>query len=442
MNKLQNAEVCVRLLRRDDAELSGQGCTPRCWSPPPADLDGILRAGDAARVAEFWDASFAEGEAEVEAEGEGAADGAGIEGKGGGRSPSPSVGAAAGDGGGGPEDVAMATAANEGHSRVLTDCLIIGTLAMLVALFAARRANRFERASFVNYFIARLKVSDQRELLRGGRIEVLALFSNPDLRRLGGRALLGGLGPLKLGREIKSLLTSVPAVYTAIEPAASLAEAAQALRQHDPQLALFSGHSFMGRLAFELPSGSLDLPPPAEVIAVLQPDGGIRRLRCVFLNGCFTFDLGVQIVRQLRHLQVVCWSSLAEDAAARAFAHGFHDAIGSSLVASEPVDVEHAYSAGLSSFVDAGYLYGDPAAYLHPPNHPHARKPVFGTCLGCSPPVHGRPVLLWSENGELYIREESSSYPLTLVPTAGEQGASEKEACSACNGEQGTSEKA
>ena len=113
------------------------------------------------------------------------------------------------------------------------DCLALGTLAALVAMMAARRLSRFEREAFVSYFVMLNQAADQKDLLDGGRVELLALFSNPILLR---SELRNTLPPLKLGQEIKSLLTAVPSVYSAIEPAASLVDVSNALAKHDPQV--------------------------------------------------------------------------------------------------------------------------------------------------------------------------------------------------------------
>ena len=224
------------------------------------------------------------------------------------------------------------------------------------------------------------------------QVELLALFSNPTSRHAatatggaddghhpggGGGGL--GLKPLQLGRELKFLLHSLPPVHLAIEPAASLADARAAIEEKDPRLILFSGHSFMGGLVFELDDGRLDCPPPAQFIAQLQPQHAPRlqvlrplplsptrvhssllasllsspllsshplipplisplisrpsctrapRLQCVCLNGCETAELGYQIVSELPWLKVICWPTITEDAAARAFAQGFYDAVG------------------------------------------------------------------------------------------------------------------
>ena len=94
------------------------------------------------------------------------------------------------------------------------------------------------------------------------RAELLALFSSP--RAPPGTAL--HLRPLNLGQELKLLLRAVPKSRIAIEPAASLADAAEAVRTHNPTTLLFSGHSVEGALAFELPNGRVDLPSPARFV--------------------------------------------------------------------------------------------------------------------------------------------------------------------------------
>ena len=96
----------------------------------------------------------------------------------------------------------------------------------------------------------------------------------------------------------------------------------------------------MGRLVFELPNGSIDLPTSAELVSTLVPEKASSLLRCVALNGCETFEIGVEIVRVMPRLAVVCLSSLAEDAAARAFARVFYDAVGTFLLARERINVQ------------------------------------------------------------------------------------------------------
>ena len=299
---------------------------------------------------------------------------------------------------------------NKGHSRFVLDCLGLGTVATVALLVALRRINRFERQSFINTFILMHKTHDQHQLLAGGRVELLALFSNPSVRAE------VHVQPLKLGQELRSLLHAVPSVYTAIRPAAALADVADAMQQHNPQIALFSGHCFMGRLAFELPSGELDLPTHEEFISMLQVASS--RLRGVVLNGCDCLRLGAEIVRRLPQVHVICWASPAEDAAARTFAHGFYDEVGTMLVTGETLNLEASYDAGLHAFREAGFVVGDPQAFAHPPSHPHHCRPCFDVpCDGCCPPVHGRPVLLWSVEGEVHGRDGEGG-PVRLLADA------------------------
>ena len=57
--------------------------------------------------------------------------------------------------------------------------------------------------------------------------------------------------------------------------------------------------------------------------------------------------------------------------------------------------VRHAFDAGCAAFLDAGFRFGDPLAYLHPPGHPHrAPRGWVAGCEACAPPVQGRVVLL------------------------------------------------
>ena len=78
---------------------------------------------------------------------------------------------------------------------------------------------------------------------------MLALFSNPHI---------SGFRPLAFGQDMKHLMRSLPMGRLAIEPAATLTDAQAALRRYCPQVVVFSGHTFMGSLAFENDSGKLE----------------------------------------------------------------------------------------------------------------------------------------------------------------------------------------
>ena len=256
------------------------------------------------------------------------------------------------------------------------ECALLSLLATALLLFAVHNLWREKRQSFVNTFVLLNRTIVEERKKRGARRELLALFSNPSApQQL-------QLRPLQLGQELKFLLRSVPAVELECEPAASLEDARMAIERCDPSLILFSGHSFAGSLAFELPNGRIDLPPPNLFIEKLTHAG---RLQCCFLNGCLTGELAATIVSQLPHLKAICWSSVAEDAAARSFALGFYDAIGAFLSSGEEIatSVELAFWAGLEHFFADGFRLGDPARYLHPPDHPHVQRPQF------SPPCQG-----------------------------------------------------
>jgi len=298
-------------------------------------------------------------------------------------------------------------AANRWRYWALCEGIVVATLAVGLLLYSVQRLNRFERQSFVNsYVLLNKTVNEAKRNLGGGR-ELLALFSNPSApQQL-------QLKPLQLGQELKFLLRSIPNSYLACEPAASLADVEEAIQRADPSLILFSGHSFAGSLAFELPNGRIDLPPPEDFIHQLKQ---APRLICCFLNGCNTSDLGVQIVKQLPHLKVICWATVAEDAAARSFALGFYDTVGALLASAEQIKVELAFWAGLQHFASDGFKLGDPIPYLHPPAHPHTFRPQFSPpCEGCSPPVHGQVQLLrlnpkTLEPQKLRINDQSESY--------------------------------
>ena len=56
--------------------------------------------------------------------------------------------------------------------------------------------------------------------------------------------------------------------------------------------------------------------------------------------------------------------------------------------------------AGIESFIEQGFVFGDPEEHFHPPGHPHLYRPEYATCPHCTPPVHGECLLLRVEKGK------------------------------------------
>ena len=210
------------------------------------------------------------------------------------------------------------------------------------------------------------------------------------------------------------------------------------------------------------------ITPAAEAEASTS---GLARLECVVLNGCKTEEIGRHLLGLAHGVMVVCWSTLAEDNAARVFsqvktrvAHtvrssdadsihatalqlclllslsqpssdrlqGFYESVNKQRAAlvqyaeqrpsfwsswrkrrlPPPFSVEVAFRAGCECFMQHGFKFGDPEAYLHPPGHPHNYRPEFATCEGCTPPVHGNVMLLRrSADGEVDVVSETSARP-------------------------------
>ena len=93
-----------------------------------------------------------------------------------------------------------------------------------------------------------------------------------------------------------------------------------------------------------------------------------------------------------RPLHIICWKTVAEDAAAREFAQGFYDELGASLQGNRGavprrLPIAQAFKAACDRFKRAGFCFGDPSKYLHKGNHPHILRPDLES-RGV-PPVHG-----------------------------------------------------
>ena len=83
---------------------------------------------------------------------------------------------------------------------------------------------------------------------------------------------------------------------------------------------------------------------------------------------------------------MICWSSVAEDAAARSFALGFYDAVGAMISSGDAITIELCFWAGLERFTADGFRLGDPSHWLHPPGHPHCYVPDFTSVPQVSSP--------------------------------------------------------
>ena len=319
-------------------------------------------------------------------------------------------------------------------AQVLSSALAT-MLALGLMLWGARRNNRFERQLFLQSEALLREAHEVGEVIEGKHTQLLALFSNPSV----GSKLAAQLQlqPLKFGQEMKYLLRSIPKLYLTVLPAATLRDAGRELNTHKPRIVMFSGHTFMGALAFEDDKGRLDATGAADFAASrttefvkmmrevathdapppeLDKGGGSdgRRsasgvssaMACVFLNACQSQRLGHAIASALasefdaeRPLHIICWKTVAEDAAAREFAQGFYDELGASLQGNRGavprrLPIAQAFKAASDRFKRAGFCFGDPSKYLHKGNHPHILRPDLENCPGCSPPVHGEVLLI------------------------------------------------
>ena len=189
------------------------------------------------------------------------------------------------------------------------------------------------------------------------RIELVAFFSNPR----------GAGAELHLMREIQELFDAAQWGY---EGATAAVHASAPARRPCPPL----------------PCPQLHYP------RLLSPSLA-PELKGILLNACGTEPMARLIQKDLPSLAIVCWRSIVEDKAAKAFSRGFYAAIAEG--APGAVSVHRAFDAGRAAFLRAGFSEGDPATYLHDRMHEHVRFRRFvPTCHGCKPPVHGQPVLV------------------------------------------------
>ncbi|KAJ1633118.1 hypothetical protein T492DRAFT_8430 [Pavlovales sp. CCMP2436] len=211
-------------------------------------------------------------------------------------------------------------------------------------------------------------------------------------------------------RELMHLQQGIPEGQRVIRPAARFPESLSIpLREHLPRVVQFSGHASPdrahavgghgggadgvvgGTLLFELEDGTAQVPPPEELVKLLEHQ---PRLQCIFLNACCSASLARRIVIALPHLRVICWTTLVDDRAATAFSTGFYDYLGSMLRERPGADgaagargadtIERAFRAASDAFAREGFVFGDPQPWLE-------RKIAV-------PPVAGQYAMVSSDN--------------------------------------------
>ena len=189
-----------------------------------------------------------------------------------------------------------------------------------------------------------------------------------------------------------------------------------------------------------MPDGRVELPAAKAFVAALRRARGDAavRLQCIVLNGCDTCELGVHVVSAMPWLRVVCWAGLVEDSAARAFAGGLNDALGTFLAARKPLSsdlFELAYWAGIERFTQRGFRFGDPRRYLHVPGHAHVAAPEL-PYTSHWPPVHGEAVMLRNVGGEVQIMvggvDQSGTFSPLCSTLSGYPGAPQRRGSDLC----------
>lgn len=287
----------------------------------------------------------------------------------------------------GPDAAPIAGIEVQCATEVAAKTLGLSTVGGMLLLFGARRINRFERLSFVRSFLQQQQLDEDAGMLAGKWVEVLGIFADPKLTKRQQREL--GLQPLRLGQELKFLMRAIPRVFLELVPAATFEDARASILHYKARIVIFSGHTFaqtlgISSLAFEEDnSGRMDLQSsPEHFLALLAEATSMPgcKLECIFLNACLTLPLALAVLRHLPQLQLICWSSITEDSAARYFSSGFAEAIGEDLKEGLPPDIRRAFLRGCSVFRSVGCSFGNPQPYLD------AGETV--------PPVQGDVVLL------------------------------------------------
>ncbi|KAL3912959.1 MAG: hypothetical protein SGPRY_008154, partial [Prymnesium sp.] len=184
-----------------------------------------------------------------------------------------------------------------------------------------------------------------------------------------------------------------------------------------PRLPPLPDHSAVPHVAC-MPSASNERSSTCDVAKTPPPRRTLLRLECVILSGCKTEEIARKLLAAAPSLTIICWKTLVEDSAARSFTRGVYSSLGRQLQRKNKPTLlqqllrhkddkffgsilEHAFHAGCRTFADDNFKIGNPEDFLHLPSHEHKRAPRYDTCEGCSPPVHGEPLLLKYENGEV-----------------------------------------
>ncbi len=177
--------------------------------------------------------------------------------------------------------------------------------------------------------------------------DVVAVFDAA--RRQGSHKTLSAM------REIQSVQQSVR--LQSIVPIEYFEEVREVIAKKHPRVLSFSGHSDISNMQFNTRAGR-NVQPGADMFVEVLRDAP-SRLKCVFLNGCKTKRIAKQIVEELPHLTVICWTTVVEDKAALRFLAGFYDYLGKILnevqLERKPIDLDAAFDAGVAEFERCRY---------------------------------------------------------------------------------------
>jgi hypothetical protein len=173
-------------------------------------------------------------------------------------------------------------------------------------------------------------------------------------------------------REVLPLMPEMGALQKAIgekdcylSPGATIENVTEDIKFYHPIIWAFSGHATANGIVLQDEKGvyaSLDIDAFKKIL-----HQHCTRLKYLILNACNTEALGRAAVEVLPHLQVVCWRTVVEKNAAKAFDTGMFDNL-----ADQGACFADAFAAGETAFTDGDFAFGDP-------NSVHVKVRIAGT---------------------------------------------------------------
>jgi serine/threonine protein kinase len=199
----------------------------------------------------------------------------------------------------------------------------------------------------------RLTAQELHELLRDRR-RVVGVFSSPERHPNG--SWISATEHLPLMQEMRAMQRAIGEEQCYLCPAASISDLKESIVRHHPETLVIACHGQATCILLQDANGKVQVLSTENFLKLLSY---CTRLKRLFLNACNTEALAKAAVKQLPHLQVICWGSAVNSTAAQTFAKAALNTIGIDD-SNTSAGFAKAFTAGGDAFEAAGFKHGVP----------------------------------------------------------------------------------